>query len=36
VLAVLEGKGVLREITGKTRNKLYSADAVLEILARRR
>ena len=36
VLSALEEKGIIREITGKIRNKLYSADAILEILSRKR
>ena len=32
----LEGKGIIRETTGKKRNMLYAADGILEILSRRR
>ena len=35
VLANLESKGIIREITGKRRNMLYAADGILDILTKR-
>ena len=32
VLSALESKGVLREVTGRRRNRLYLADGIMEIL----
>ena len=32
VLSALESKGVLREVTGHRRNRLYLADGIMEIL----
>ncbi|MCL2786267.1 MAG: Fic family protein [Methanomassiliicoccaceae archaeon] len=32
ILAELQGRGVIREITGKLRNKVYVADGIMEIL----
>jgi len=36
LLAEMERKGILRETTGKKRNRMYAADAILEILSGKR